>query len=118
LTLPVAEEITRHDYELKIEQPIAEWLTANQAQDRILYVVLTKDVPLRIGGTGGANGTVASVDSELVLLYRKLYGGRFPVDGRLTNPLFVGEGSVSKAERFTHRTYDMYLVGRLDGYTV
>jgi hypothetical protein len=25
---------------------------------------------------------------------------------------------VSKAARFTHRGYDMYLVGRLDGYTV
>ena len=33
-----------------------------------------KGIPLRIRGTGGLNGTVASVDSELTLLYRKLLG--------------------------------------------
>src|SRR5688572_23351856 len=66
------DEIERRGYDLEIEIPIAEWLSKNAAQDRIHYIVLIKGVPLRIRGTGGLNGTVASVDSELTLLYRKL----------------------------------------------
>jgi uncharacterized protein (TIGR03790 family) len=118
LDVASAEEITRRDYETKIEHPIAEWLWSHAAQDRILYIVLTKDTPLRIAGTSGANGTVASVDSELAFLYRKMSGLRVDVTGRLRNPLFVDEGSVANAPPFTHKTYDMFLVGRLDGYTV
>ena len=63
-------------YERQIERPIAEWITSHAAQDRILYIVLIKGVPLRIAGTPGRQGTVASVDSELTLLYRRLVGAR------------------------------------------
>jgi uncharacterized protein (TIGR03790 family) len=118
LPLPTTEEIGRADYTNKIERPIAEWLTANGAQDRILYIVLTKDIPLRIAGTGGQNGTVASVDSELTLLYRKLYGAAVQLQGSISNPYFLGDGAPTSAKRFTHRTSDIYLVGRLDGYSV
>jgi hypothetical protein len=38
-------------YARQIEGPIAAWLSRNFAQDRILYIVLTKGVPLRISGT-------------------------------------------------------------------
>ncbi len=34
------------------------------AQDRIHYIVLTKGIPLRVNGSSGRTGTVASVDSE------------------------------------------------------
>jgi len=51
-------------------------LTGNFAQDRILYIVLTKGIPLRVNGTSGQDGTIASVDSELTLLYRKLVQGQ------------------------------------------
>ena len=46
---PVAEEIDRTTFTRAIEAPISEWLTRHRAQDRILYIVLTKDVPLNIG---------------------------------------------------------------------
>src|SRR5438034_5177082 len=59
---PVEDEIERRTYQRQIEGPIAAWLNAHAAQDRILYIVLTKDVPLRITGTGGRTGTVSSVD--------------------------------------------------------
>jgi uncharacterized protein (TIGR03790 family) len=117
LPLPIAEEIERRDYDTKIERPIAEWLSANSAQDRILYIVLTKDVPLRIAGTSGQRATVASVDSELTLLYRKLVGLGVQTAGSIKNPLFLGNAPGTPARHFSHRTFDMYLVGRLDGYT-
>src|SRR5512146_641555 len=63
------ENISREDFERQIDAPIANWLTRNFAQDRILYIVLTKGIPIRVTGTTGQDGTVASVDSEITLLY-------------------------------------------------
>jgi len=119
LPVPIAEEISRRDYEQKIEGPIGLWLASHAAQDRILYVVLTKDLPLRIAGTGGPNGSVASVDSELTLLYRKLAGRAINPAGSVRNPYYQDDRATTTATapRFTHRTHDIYLVGRLDGYT-
>lgn len=118
LPLEAKDEIERGDYETKIEKPIADWLAANTAYDRILYLVLTKDVPLRIAGSGGPNGNIASVDSELTVLYRRLYGTPTPTAGSVRNPYFTGATPSTPGVRFTHRTHDIYLVGRLDGYTV
>jgi uncharacterized protein (TIGR03790 family) len=118
LAMPAKEEIPRAAYEQQIERPIAEWLTAQSAQDRILYIVLTKDVPIRITGTTGLQGTVASVDSELTLLYRKLCQVTVPLAGSIKNPYFLGDASISTAKPSTHRLHDLYLVTRLDGFTV
>jgi len=135
----------------------------------VLYLVLTKGVPLRIEGTGGLNGTVASVDSELTLLYRRMVtapvslvsrivntnfaenqteasrlagsdmylvttltsadsgvtlvgrktvGASVPITGRLDNPYFLGDKPLAQAARFSRLTSDLYLVTRLDGFTV
>jgi uncharacterized protein (TIGR03790 family) len=118
LSLPPDEDIARSTYIEKISNPITAWLVNHDAADRILYLVVTKDVPLRIRGTGGPNGTVASVDSELTGLYRKLYGQVDPVVGSIKNSYFVGDGLVTDAKPFSHRISDLYLVARLDGYTV
>src|SRR5262245_51180841 len=48
LRTAVGEGIERQDYERQIEAPLGVWLTRNAAQDRILYIVLTKGIPLRI----------------------------------------------------------------------
>src|SRR5687768_15531799 len=45
------ETIDRQAYAASIEQPIAAALSRGSLQDRVLYLVLTKDVPLRIAGT-------------------------------------------------------------------
>ncbi len=118
LPLPIAEQIERRDFDAKIAGPIAVWLTTHAAQDRILYIVLTKDVPLRIAGSGNQTGTVASVDSELALLYRRMSGVSAPVPGSVKNPYFLGEMPVKQAVRFSHQNVDLFLVTRLDGYTV
>ena len=60
---PAADEVTREVFDRDIQGPIVTWLSSHAAQDRILYIVLTKGVPLRIKGTSGRNGTVASVDA-------------------------------------------------------
>ncbi len=117
LKASVAETIAREDFERTIEQPIAAWLSRHSLQDQILYIVLTKGVPLRIDGTAGREGTMSSVDSELTLLYRRLVGTRVAVVGRVANPYFLNDAAVTTAKPFTRVSSDIYLVTRLDGYT-
>ena len=118
LDMPSSEEIEREQFDRAIQTPIATWLYAHAAQDRILYLVLTKGVPLRIRGSSGRNGTVASVDSELTLLYRRLTGVAAPVAGAIPNPYFLDRFDAARARLFTHDAFDIYLVARLDGFTV
>jgi hypothetical protein len=80
--------------------------------DRILYLVLTKGVPLRIAGTTGFEGMIASVDSELTLLYRRLAGDNVQTRGRIDNPYFLGARPVAEAKAFTHRDHDIAFAGR------
>ena len=59
LPMPVSEEISRAAFTLQIEKPLADWLTAHSAQDRILYIVLMKGVPI-IVCTGLYDATMAA----------------------------------------------------------
>jgi uncharacterized protein (TIGR03790 family) len=117
LKTDTADDITRAQYDGEIERPIGEWLSRHAAQDRILYVVLTKGMPLRIRGTTGRRGTTASVDSELTLLYRKLVGTRETTVGPVRNPYFRSTAPLVEARPFSHADHDIYLVSRLDGFT-
>jgi len=112
------ETIDRAAYAATIEQPIATALSRHGLQDRVLYLVLTKGVPLKIAGTTGNNGTAASVDSELTLLYRRMIGRTVPPHGRIDNPYYLGDKAVSDAKPFSHRDHDIYLVTRLDAFTI
>jgi len=113
-----ADDIDRATFEAQLQSPIAEWLRRHSAQDRILYIVLIKGIPLRVKGTPGRTGTVASVDSELALLYRRMADGDPILAGPLPNPYFLGDGPVAQAKLFSHQAYDIYLVTRLDGFTI
>jgi uncharacterized protein (TIGR03790 family) len=110
------DSISREDFSRQIESPIATWLARYSAQDRILYIVLTKGIPLRVNGDSGPDGTIASVDSELTLLYRKMAGRAIPTKGLVKNPYFLGDSAVARAKQFSHLDQDIYLVCRLDGY--
>jgi len=118
LRTAVSESVERRRYDFEIELPILRAITGMAGQDRILYIVLTKDVPLRIAGTSGPRGSVASVDSELTLLYQKLLGNRVFPPGRLPNPYFHADRPVAEARAFSHADQTIYLVTRLDGFTV
>ncbi len=112
------EEVDRSRYEREIEGPIGAWIARQNAQDRILYIVLTKGIPIRIRGTAGQTGMMASVDSELTLLYQKLLGITASPAGRVPNPYFLNQKPISDAKPFSHAFADIYLVSRLDGFTV
>ncbi len=118
LKAAVADEIDRADFNTLIQAPIANWLQRHSAQDRILYIVLTKGIPLRVKGTSGRDGTTASVDSELTLLYQRLTGRVPAIDGRVANPCFLGTTPITEAKPIGRESSDLYLVTRLDGYTV
>jgi uncharacterized protein (TIGR03790 family) len=118
IVAPTTESISRSAYDSQIEQPIWKCITTARAHDRILYIVLTKGVPIRITGTPGRMGTLASVDSELTLLYRRRAGRVAPVTGFVPNPYFAGSAAVDTIKPFAHDRYDIYLVTRLDGYSV
>jgi uncharacterized protein (TIGR03790 family) len=115
---PTDETIDRPTYATLIEAPIGAALARNGLHDRILYIVLTKGVPLRISGSLGQEGTTASVDSELTLLYRRMVGQSVATSGPIPNPYFLGNGAARDARRFSHRDYDIFLVTRLDAFTV
>ena len=111
------DTVPRIAYDQLIEQPIRNWMAKRNGYDRILYIVLTKGVPLRVDGTIGRAGTVASVDSELALVYRKLVGAPVAPQGQIPNPYYLGDEPLKNAKRFSHREHDIFLVTRLDGYT-
>jgi hypothetical protein len=79
---------------------------------------MTKDVPIRISRTSVRSGTNASVDSELMLLYRRRTGEPVPVVGFVPNPYSAGAAPSTIVEPFSHRAHDIYLVTRLDGYAL
>jgi uncharacterized protein (TIGR03790 family) len=114
----VSQTISRNGYSAQIEQPIWMCISTKQGHDRILYIVLTKDVPIRIAGTDGRTGTASSVDSELTLLYRQRSGRKTAVTGFVPNPYFAETAPIASLKPFSHETQDIYLVTRLDGDTV
>jgi uncharacterized protein (TIGR03790 family) len=112
------DAITQAAFQTQIQQPIGLALARARIQDRVLYLVLTKGVPLRISGTTGQDGTMASVDSELAVAYRRMVGDNVLARGRIDNPYFLGTQDIREARPFTHREHDIFLVTRLDGFTV
>ena len=82
-----AEEIDWVVYEKQIEEPVAACLKQGRMEDRILYIVTTLGVPLRVRGAGEGMATeISAVDSELTLLYAKMRGSKFSRAGLVANP--------------------------------
>lgn len=111
-----SDGIDRSTFERAIQEPIARWLAQHQAQDRVLFIVLTKHVPVRING--GDDRSAASVDSELAVLYLRMTGATVPLAGPLPNPYFAGDGPTSQMRPFSREAFPIYLVTRLDGFSV
>ena len=112
----VTEDIAREIYGKQIETPVGECLRTRGLTERVLYIVLTMGIPLRIGSSAGKSAQQsdgAAVDSELTLLYQKMRGVKIPLDGPIPNPFFR-----QRDTPFRHPTFPMYLVTRLDAWTV
>jgi uncharacterized protein (TIGR03790 family) len=115
---PVGDEIDRAAFTYSIDRPLRALLSSRRLHDRVLYLVLTKDIPLRIRGSSGPLGSEATVDSELTLLYRSMVGSHVPIPGTVSNPYYAGDGDLVDIKPFTHRDQDIFLVSRLDGPSV
>jgi uncharacterized protein (TIGR03790 family) len=108
------EEISWDEYVRDIERPIGDFLRKGGLTERVLYIVTTLGVPLKVTGAGSRmSAEQASVDSELTLLYSKLKGKQFDRRGALPNPFFM-----RRDEPFTHARFPLYLVTRLAAYDV
>ncbi|HUS07414.1 MAG TPA: TIGR03790 family protein [Bryobacteraceae bacterium] len=106
-----AEEVPREEYNKSISKPIADCLRSRHLEEKILYIVTTLGLPLRIPGEGSYQGDIAAVDSELTLLYSDMKGKPHELRGPLRNPFFG-----QRDAPFTHPQFPIYLVTRLAGY--
>jgi uncharacterized protein (TIGR03790 family) len=108
------EEIGWEVYQKRVEQPVGECLKKDGLQEKVLYIVLTMGIPLKISGPGqGVAADYGSVDSELALLYSKLKGKQFPRTGTVPNPFFM-----KRDAPFQHPQFGIYMVTRLAAYDV
>ena len=106
------EEISRDEYQSRIADPLAAYLRAHHLEEKIFYIVTTAGLPLRVGGRGaGLLSEVASVDSELALLYSDMHGHPHLAPSGIPNPFY---GKTNTA--FRHPDFPIYLVTRLAGY--
>lgn len=112
IRVTAAEEIERDVYEASIEKPVAACIDRRpRGLAPIQSILLTIGIPIRIRGSGGADGTAASVDSELSVLFARRLGRALEFEGRIPNPYF---GQASRG--FDQLRYPMYLVCRLAAY--
>lgn len=112
IAAPDDETVSYEAYAGRIEAPIAECLRAGRLAEKVLYIVTTAGVPLRISGPGEGPATeAAAVDSELALLYGRLEGRSFPRSGTVPNPFFR-----QRTTPFRHPRFPIYLVTRLAAY--
>lgn len=107
------ETIERPVYDREVRDPVAACLRRGGLAESVLYIVTTLGVPLRVNGEGGQQGTHASVDSELTLLYSFLKGEKPKLAGPSPNPFFG-----MRDAPFRHPAFAMYLVTRLAAYSV
>ncbi len=112
INTPSQEKIDRKTYVTGVEEPIGACLRQKGLIEKILFIVTTNDVPLRVLATDDKSPTdAASVDSELTLLYQKLHGKTIPLPGNVPNPFYR-----QRDAPFTHPQFPMYLVTRLAAY--
>ena len=108
IAVPVTEEITDAEFQ-DLRSKLETIIVARGLQNTVNYIVTTKGMPLKINR--GNLYLNASVESELMLIlgrFQSYIGGY----SRIFSPYFGVHGD------FSHAVYDIYLVTRLDGYTV
>lgn len=114
IAAPSTEEIDWKTYQQRIERPVGECLQKAGLTEKVLYIVTTMGVPLKVDGAGSGMETErCSVDSELALLYSKLKGEKYPRASVVPNPFFM-----KREEAFRRPRFPIYLVTRLAAYDV
>ena len=100
-----------------IDAPIGRFLAREALHDRILYLVLTKGLPFAFVGTRPQRDYRERrfrLDSDL-----PAYDGTAGVaQRRRAESVLPGHETIREAQPFSHRNHDVFLVARLDGFTV
>jgi uncharacterized protein (TIGR03790 family) len=108
---PLTETIARPAYN-ELERQVADCLRRRSLVEKVLYIVTTGGVPLRVEGkASGRDADAAAVDSELTLLYSKLHRKEFGLNGIVPNPLYNRPDA-----KFARPEFPIYLVTRLAAY--
>jgi uncharacterized protein (TIGR03790 family) len=111
ITASANEEISRSDFDDQIARPIQNFLRGHNLTEKVLYIVTTAGVPLKVRGNLGLDAEAASVDSELTLVYFDLHGRAHALPAGIANPFF---GKINAP--FRHPDFPIYLVTRLAGF--
>ncbi|MFZ4621667.1 MAG: TIGR03790 family protein [Bacteroidota bacterium] len=108
ISAPVTEEIDSVQFE-QLRAQVESYLVTNGLVNSINYLVTTKGVPLKVKRFDVLR--CSSVESELSLILGS-YSSSIGNNGRVTSPYY------RQRNNFTRQQYGIYLVARLDGYTV
>ncbi len=108
ISAPLTEEIDSLQFE-QLRAQVESYLVANNLVNSINYLVTTKGVPLKVKRFDVLR--CSSVESELSLILGR-YSSSIGNNGRITSPYF------RQRNNFTRQQYGIYLVTRLDGYSV
>lgn len=108
IDVSTTEEISEGEYRSGIEDPVRKAI--EELRGGIDYIVLTKGVPIRIQGRHGysVDGHLSAMDTDI----RPIEALEEEQIRRSANPYFGSERPFSRAE------FGIYLVTRLDGFTV
>jgi uncharacterized protein (TIGR03790 family) len=106
------EEIDSTMFNL-LRSQVESHLLVNNLRDSINYLVTTKGVPLKVnrGSTFSISSPSSSVESELMLIHGS-YATHIGKEGAQISPYFYQNAPFSRS------VYGIYLVTRLDGYSV
>jgi uncharacterized protein (TIGR03790 family) len=113
ITCPTGESISASSYDEDVAGKIRAHLASKKIRDRIDYIVLTKGMPLKVTGTKPESTALKgprSLDSILVCL-------DFATEPQ-QGELWVRNPYYKRTDKFTRDQFGIYLVTRLDGYTV
>ena len=108
--------IPLNEYKAQIENPVRKRISTGKA--RIDFIVLTKGVPFRLDNDGGysVDGHLSTMDLKVSPIRGDLpSASEAEQEGeirRAINPYF------NKREAFSHAKFGIYLVTRLEGYSV
>ena len=106
------EEIDSTEFNY-LRSQLETYILGHNLQNQINYIVTTKGMPLKVnrGNTFSSSSPSSSVESELTLILGA-YSGYIGGNGLFFSPYYY------QAAHFSRTAYGIYLVTRLDGYTV
>jgi uncharacterized protein (TIGR03790 family) len=112
VSVPTTEVINDIEFE-QLRTQIENYLTSQNLQNQLNYIVTTKGIPLKRNGidciVNTNQGDCGSVDQELSLILGPHAGGIGATNG-YSNPYYNENTHFSRAQ------FGIYLVTRLDGY--